>query len=47
MLVIGTGDLVTRDAENPFIENGAVAMDAEQSSMGKVEHWRRSGKGIS
>ena len=27
MLVIGNGRLVTRDAENPFIENGAVAMD--------------------
>ena len=27
MLVIGNGRLVTRDAANPFIENGAVAMD--------------------
>ena len=27
MLVIGNGRLVTRDAENPFIENGAVAAD--------------------
>ena len=27
MLVIGNGRLVTRDAGNPFIENGAVAMD--------------------
>lgn len=27
MLIIGNGRLVTRDAENPFIENGAVAME--------------------
>ena len=34
MLVIGNGRLVTRDAENPFIENGAVA--AEGSVIKKV-----------
>ena len=27
MLVIGNGRLVTRDPEQPFFENGAVAMD--------------------
>ncbi|WP_230399770.1 putative aminohydrolase SsnA [Novisyntrophococcus fermenticellae] len=27
MLVIGNGRLITRDAENPFIENGAVAAE--------------------
>ena len=27
MIVIGNGKLVTRDAENPFYEDGAVAMD--------------------
>ncbi|MCC8026166.1 MAG: putative aminohydrolase SsnA [Clostridium sp.] len=27
MLVIGNGRLVTRDAENPFLENGAVAIE--------------------
>lgn len=27
MLIVGNGRVVTRDSENPFIENGAVAMD--------------------
>ena len=27
MLVIGNGRMITRDASNPFVENGAVAMD--------------------
>lgn len=34
MLVIGNGRLISRDAENPFIENGAVA--AEGSVIKKV-----------
>ncbi|MDR0876698.1 MAG: putative aminohydrolase SsnA [Treponema sp.] len=29
MLVIGNGKIVTRDTENPFIENGAVAIDGK------------------
>ena len=28
MLIIGNGRLVTRDAGQPFFENGAVAIDA-------------------
>ena len=27
MLVIGNGRMITRDASNAFIENGAVAVD--------------------
>ena len=33
MLVIGNGRMITRDAENPFIENGAVAMDGNTIVM--------------
>ena len=42
MLVIGNGRLVTRDAENPFIENGAVAMDGTViSKVGTLEEIRK------
>ncbi len=27
MLIIGNGRTITRDTSNPFLENGAVAMD--------------------
>ena len=27
MLVIGNGRMITQDASNPFLENGAVAME--------------------
>ena len=27
MIIIGNGRLITRDADNPFIENGAVVTD--------------------
>ena len=38
MLIIGNGRMITRDAENPFIENGAVAMDANTIVMvGELE----------
>lgn len=33
MLVIGNGRMITRDAKNPFIENGAVAMDGNTIVM--------------
>ncbi|MCQ4671242.1 putative aminohydrolase SsnA [Lactonifactor longoviformis] len=33
MLVIGNGRMITRDAEKPFIENGAVAMDGNTIVM--------------
>jgi len=29
MLVIGNGKIVTRDSGNPFIENGAVAIEGK------------------
>ena len=29
MLIVGNGRMVTRDAENPYIENGAVALDGQ------------------
>ncbi len=33
MLIIGNGRVITRDEENPFIENGAVAMDGNTIVM--------------
>ena len=33
MLIIGNGRMITRDAANPFIENGAVAMDGNTIVM--------------
>ena len=33
MLVIGNGRMITRDASNPFMENGAVAMDGNTIVM--------------
>ena len=33
MLVIGNGRMITRDASNPFVENGAVAMDGNTIVM--------------
>ena len=27
MLILGNGRVITRDAERPFIENGAIAVD--------------------
>ena len=30
MLVIGNGRMITQDASNPFLENGAVAMDGNK-----------------
>lgn len=33
MLIIGNGRTITRDASNPFIENGAVAMDGNTIVM--------------
>lgn len=42
MLVIGNGRLVTRDAANPFIENGAVAMDGTViRKVGTLEEIKR------
>ena len=33
MLVIGNGRMITQDASNPFLENGAVAMDGNTIVM--------------
>ena len=33
MLVIGNGRMITRDASNAFIENGAVAVDGNTIKM--------------
>ena len=33
MLIIGNGRMITRDASNAFIENGAVAMDGNTIVM--------------
>ena len=33
MLVIGNGRMITQDASNPFLENGAVAMDGNTIKM--------------
>ena len=33
MLVIGNGRMITRDASNAFVENGAVAMDGNTIVM--------------
>lgn len=33
MLIIGNGRMITRDASNPFLENGAVAMDGNTIVM--------------
>ena len=33
MLIIGNGRVITRDEENTFIENGAVAMDGNTIVM--------------
>ena len=33
MLIIGNGRMITRDASNAFIENGAVAMDGNTIKM--------------
>lgn len=42
MLVIGNGRLVTRDAANPFMENGAVAMDGTVvRKVGTLEEIRK------
>lgn len=42
MLVIGNGRLVTRDAENPFLENGAVAVEGTTiKKVGALEEIRK------
>lgn len=42
MLVIGNGRLVTRDVENPFIENGAVAMEGNTiKKVGTLDEIRK------
>ncbi len=43
MLIIGNGKTITRDASNPFFENGAVAMDGNTIVMvGVTEEVRRA-----
>ena len=43
MLIIGNGRLVTRDAAQPFFENGAVAVDGERiCRVGTLEEVRRA-----
>lgn len=42
MLVIGNGRLITRDAENPFIENGAVAAEGSViKNVGTTEELKK------
>ena len=42
MLVIGNGRMITRDASNAFIENGAVAVDGNTIKMvGVTDEVRR------
>ena len=42
MLIIGNGRLVTRDAGQPFFENGAVAIDGTT-----IKNSGRDQKGVS
>lgn len=42
MLIIGNGRMITRDPENPFYENGAVAMDGKTIvKVGTAEELRK------
>ena len=43
MLVIGSGKTITLDAQNPYIENGAVAMDGNRIvAVGPTDDIRKS-----
>ena len=42
MIIIGNGRLVTRDKDQPFIENGAVALDGQViARVGTAEELKR------
>lgn len=43
MLLIGNGTLITRDPQNPFMQNGAVLIDGNQiAAVGDSESLRRA-----
>ena len=42
MLVIGNGRMITQDASNPFLENGAVAMEDRKSTRLNSSHIEES-----
>ena len=45
MLIIGNGRLVTRDAGQPFFENGAVAIDGTTiKKVGTLDEIKKDGK---
>ena len=42
MLLVGNGKVITRDSENPYLEDGAVVIEGEMiSEVGKLEELKK------